>query len=82
MTVGLSGQSPREVFLDLGMGSAFASSSKPDYAAVERLGDAARDWRAESEFFYAGYALTQAVHLAWGDGNLIRTCLIQAFEDF
>lgn len=74
--------SPREVFLDLGMRRAFASSSAPDYEATEQLRNAASSWRAGSQFFYAGYALIQAIHLAWGDGNLIRDCAIQAFEDF
>ncbi len=75
-------RSPRDEFLELGLGSAHVRASKPDYVAVERLRSAAAAWRERSAHFYAGYALTQAVHFAWGDGDLVRSCMSNAFEDF
>lgn len=54
----------------------------PHYQALERVREIAAAWRAECQHFYAGYALTQAVDLAWGDGDAVVACSVDAMHDF
>jgi hypothetical protein len=54
----------------------------PDYKGLEQIGEIVAAWRAEGQHFYAGFALTQAVHLAWGDGDAVVACSVEAMQEF
>jgi hypothetical protein len=74
-------QSPREDYLGfLAEGQHF--SGGPDRETVERLRTIAAGWRAVSQHFYAGYALFQAIHFAWGDAQAANACVVAALHDF
>lgn len=53
-----------------------------DKASVQLLSDAASDWEKDGKYFSAAYAMGQAISAAWGDGQLIRSCIRRALTDY
>jgi hypothetical protein len=73
--------SPREAFSPY-LNMAVAGRSRPDLAAVTELRSIADAWIAQGQYFYAGYALYQAIEFAWGDMDAISTCFFEALDAF
>lgn len=55
---------------------------EPNRELVAKLRDIAARWSAASEFFYAGFALSCATNPAWGDGDLIASCSLDAIRAY
>lgn len=53
-----------------------------DLEALKSLTQAADLWRTSGNHFYAGYAMTEAIHAAWGDGERVNACLNAALLDY
>jgi hypothetical protein len=76
-------QDPKAAFLAfLAERFPMASGPRPDPASVERLRAIAASWHEASQHFYAGYALRQAIHFAWGDGDAVKGCSLGALREF
>jgi hypothetical protein len=56
--------------------------ARPDRELVEKIQDIAARWSAASQYFYAGFALSNAIQPAWGDGELVASCSLDAIRAF
>jgi len=55
---------------------------RPDRELVAKIQDIAARWSAVSQYFYAGFALSNAVQPAWGDGELVASCSLDAIRAY
>jgi hypothetical protein len=53
-----------------------------DREALDHLRRAAEVWRRQDNHLAAGFAMTAAIHGAWGDGELVDSCAAAALSDF
>ena len=53
-----------------------------DARALQLLKQAASLWRDEGRHMNAGYAMSLAIHAAWGNGEAVEGCLQAALEDY
>ncbi len=50
--------------------------------ALRMLTEAAAEWRDVGEHFYAAYAMSVAVHAAWGNGALVNEAIRASLADY
>lgn len=53
-----------------------------DKEALQLLMDAASHWREEGKYFNAAYAMSSAVHAAWGDEEQLNSYISAALQDY
>jgi hypothetical protein len=49
---------------------------------LELFEQAASQWRASGQFLNAAYAMSRAVHAAWGDGPRVEACFAAQLRDY
>jgi hypothetical protein len=53
-----------------------------DKEALRLFTQAAGKWRDSGQYLNAGYAMSQAIYAAWGNGERVNACLNAALLDF
>jgi len=74
--------SPKQMFMELSAERPFYGGDRPDLVTVERLRKIADNWGEVGAHFAAGYALSQGIMCAWGDPEVMASCLATAVQEF